>query len=141
MKATTALKKRSIPVLKKKLDKIFSEFIRRRDSVDGSGGGIGYCICITCGAMATWKSMDNGHYIKRQYMATRYDEKNCNCQCRSCNWLLQGNDVKYKVAIDKKWGAGTAEMLEIKKRNKCKWASFEYEILIEHYQKKIKGME
>ena len=147
MNINRALKKQSIPVLKKKLDKVFSEFIRRRDAVldgtmDNTGlpGPVDYCVCITCGTIAHWKSMDNGHYIKRQYMATRYDEKNCNCQCRSCNWLEQGANEKYKVAIDKKWGAGTVKDLEMKKHNKVKWTAWEYETLIKYYQDKIKGI-
>ena len=134
-KLMKALKKQSISVLKKKLDKVFSEYIRRRDSI----GDV--CICITCGRMGQWKYMDNGHYMKRQHLATRYDEKNCNGQCKCCNYAEQGANEKYKIAIDKKWGVGTADKLEQKKHNKVKWTAFEYETLIEHYQDKIKEME
>ena len=139
-KMMKALKKQSIPVLKKKLDKVFSEYIRRRDSGDGKGGGLGYCICITCANIAHWKKMDNGHYIKRQYMATRYDEWNCNAQCKCCNWLEQGANEKYKVALDKKWGQGAADMLEQKKHNIMQMTAFEYGVLIRYYQDKIKEM-
>ena len=42
----------------------------------------------------------------RQHLATTFDECNCNLQCKYCNKFEQGADAKYRVAIDKKWGAG-----------------------------------
>lgn len=119
---------------KKELDKIFSKFIRLRDSKNGIG------ICITCGRRKEWKYMDCGHYIKRQYLPTRYDEKNSNLQCKHCNAFEQGANEKYKVAIDKKWGRGTAEMLEIKKYNKSLLTVNEYMILIKHYEDRFKEL-
>ena len=129
------IKHQSIPTLKRKLDRIFSEYIRRRDSVNGIG------TCVTCGRRKEWKYMDNGHYIKRQYLSTRYDEKNCNAQCKKCNWLEQGANERYRVAIDEKWGKGTAAKLEQKKHNKSKLTAFEYGVLIKHYQEKIKRIK
>lgn len=61
-----------------KLDAIFSKYIRRRDC------GYGYAPCISCGKLITYDTSDCGHYENRQHMATRYDEKNCNAQCRDC---------------------------------------------------------
>jgi len=122
----------TIKQLKKVLDTEFSKFIRLRDSVDGIG------LCITCGRMKEWKYMDNGHFIKRQYLSTRYDEKNCNLQCKHCNAFEQGANEKYKIAIDKKWGAGTAEMLEIKKYNKSNYDKFTYITLIKYYRDKLR---
>lgn len=119
---------------KRKLDSIFSKFIRLRDSKNGIG------TCITCGRRKSWRYMDCGHYIKRQYLATRYDEKNCNIQCKHCNVFEQGANEKYKIAIDKKWGKGTSDMLEMKKTNKTKWTKFEYEVLIKHYQDRFKEL-
>ena len=125
----------SIKPLKKKLDTVFSRYIRLRDS-DSAGVGT----CITCGRMKEWKYMDCGHYIKRQHLATRYDEKNCNIQCKHCNAFEQGANEKYKVALDLKYGVGTSEMLEIKKHNKCNMTAFEYNVLIRHYKEKLDGM-
>lgn len=125
----TLIKHLPLRVLKKALDKVFSIYIRERDS-DQYGVGT----CITCGRMNQWKYMDNGHYIKSQYLATRFDEKNCNLQCKHCNCFEQGANEKYKIAIDKKWGPGTADKLEQKKHNKSQMTAFEYELLIKHYQ-------
>ena len=121
----------SIKTKKKKLDKVFSKFIRLRDSKDGIGS------CITCGRIKEWKYMDCGHYIKRQHLATRWDEKNCNLQCKHCNAFEQGANERYKVAIDEKWGKGTADMLEIKKHNRVKMTEAEYDLLIKYYEDQI----
>ena len=119
--------------LKKELDKQFSLFIRRRDS---NSDGVGEC--ITCGRINHYKKMDNGHFIKRQYMSTRYDEKNCNLQCKHCNAFEQGANEKYAEALEKKYGNGTVQMLEIKKHNKTKFTRVEYEILNKEYKNKLK---
>jgi len=62
----------------RKLDTIFSKYIRRRDC------GYGYAPCISCGKPVTYDTSDCGHYENRKHMATRYDEINCNAQCRNC---------------------------------------------------------
>ena len=122
--------------LKKDLDTIFSIFIRTRDSDEN---GIGKC--ITCGAFRHWKKADCGHYVKRQFLATRCEEKNCALQCKPCNKWLQGADEKFAIALDLKYGKGTVKMLKIKKFNKVKMGRFEYEILIDIYTNKVKAME
>ena len=126
---------KTLKQLKEELRDLFSLFIRLRDS-----DMYGYGKCITCGRRNHYKKMDAGHYIKRQYLATDFDERNVNLQCKHCNAFEQGSDAKYRVAIDEKWGKGTAEMLEIKKFNKAKYGRFEYEILIKEYEDKLKEM-
>jgi len=135
------LEEMSLKRLKKEADTVFSKFIRLRDSGLTINGEYRIGVCITCGRRKPWQQMDNGHYIKRQYLPTRFDEKNCNLQCKHCNAFEQGANEKYKVAIDKKWGPGTAEMLEIKKHNKSKLDKFEYIVLIKHYRQKVKQFE
>lgn len=124
-----------ITKLIRELDKQFSIFIRRRDSTNG------WCACITCGSMYPWQKMDCGHYIKRQYKATRWDEKNCNAQCRKCNWLEQGANEKYKIAINKKYGPGTNDILEMRKHNKIYLPRWRYEYEIAKYEKLNKESE
>lgn len=131
-------KKTELQLLKKELDKWFSRYIRLRDCTNSF---LPYGKCITCGAVRHWKKADAGHFIKRQYLATRWDEKNVNLQCKRCNAFEQGANEKYVIAIDKKWGEGTAEMLEIKKHNKVKMTKFEYEHLIKEYKQKVKELE
>jgi len=119
----------------KELDQIFSKYIRLRDSVNDIG------FCITCGKPVIWKHADCGHYIKRQYMATRFDEQNCNLQCKRCNYCEQGADEKYKIAIDKKYGKGTSERLEMRKHNTTRLPDFYIKSEIERYKEKVKIIE
>lgn len=119
----------------KKLDAVFSQYIRLRDSDEN-----GICKCCTCGALHHWKQMDNGHFIKRQHMALRFSEVNCNVQCRKCNWLGQGEDAKYKEFIIKKYGVNTYNQLLIQKNTSAKFASFELDFMIAKYKDYVKSM-
>jgi hypothetical protein len=129
-------KEKTLKQLKKDLDVIFSKFIRLRDSLKYDPEGV-LGRCVTCGRIKEWKYMDCGHYIKRQHLSTRYDEKNCNLQCKHCNAFEQGANEIYKLAIDEKYGDGTSEMLEIKKHNKSKLDRFSYIVLIKEYKEKF----
>jgi len=116
----------------KKLDNIFSKYIRLRDADEN-----GICRCITCGTPHHWKSCDNGHFIKRQYMSTRFHECNCHAQCRECNWLQQGVDAKYEQAILNKYGETQLLKLKWMKGQVKKWSRFELEQMIKEYTGKV----
>lgn len=58
--------------LRDKLDAVFSKYIRLKYSDDK-----GYCRCISCGKVFPWKEIQNGHYMSRRYMSTRFSEDNC----------------------------------------------------------------
>lgn len=74
-------------------------------------------------------------------MATRYDEHNCNAQCRSCNRFDEGNLQGYRRGLIAKIGEQATDMLEIKKHNDCKLSEFELEVLLKHYKSKLKSIE
>ena len=126
----------SLKTLIKRLDAVFSKFIRLRDS-DSKG----ICKCITCNTPHHWTKLDNGHYIKRQYMSTRFNEFNCNSQCRKCNWLEQGANELYREALIKKYGQEIHDQLLIQKYSTKKWSRFELELLIKEYSERVKVME
>ena len=126
-KKTTSIKK-----YQKLCDDIFSLFTRLRDSDEN-----GYGNCFTCNRLGHFIKMDCGHFIKRQYLPTRYDEKNCNMQCKPCNHFEQGLNEVYEKRINEKYGAETTKTLMIKKWNKSALYRFEYSLLIRHYQFKI----
>ncbi len=88
-------------------DKHFSKFIRLRDIVEGE-----YCMCITCGKPIHWKhEAQAGHFATRGKLPTRFNEKNCHAQCAQCNCFGAGEQAKHAIAIDEKYGDGTAKML------------------------------
>src|SRR6187401_1190895 len=82
-----------------KLDTVFSEFIRLRDS-DMQG----ICKCITSGEFFHWRDCDAGHFITRENMATRWDEQNVNAQGIGDNRFKSGKQFEHGLAIDKKHG-------------------------------------
>lgn len=124
-----------------KLDTVFSEFIRLRDS-----NGEGICKCITCGNYYHWTDMDAGHFITRDNMATRWEEENVHAQCRQDNRFLSGKQYEHGLAVDKRHGPGTASKLLIKSKSVCNWQDYEIEAMIAYYKsavrelKAVKGM-
>jgi len=116
-----------------KLDKIFSLYIRQRDADKD-----GIIHCISCGKPYRWQDSDCGHYIGRQHKATRYDEINCNAQCRHENRFEEGNKVGYREGLIAKYGEKAVEQLEMKRFNTAKFTQFEIGLLIKIYQEKNK---
>lgn len=55
--------------------------------------------------------MQNGHFVSRSSSTLRFDERNCNAQCVGCNMFKQGNQYAYALALDLKYGDGTAQEL------------------------------
>ena len=119
-----------------KLDRIFSEYIRLRDS-DKKG----YGKCITCGKIIYWKDGDAGHAINRAHMSTRFDEMNVHLQCRHCNRFREGEIVEYSMALVKKYGQARVDVLLAKKHFTSKMGDFEAEQLIKHYKAAVKQLK
>jgi len=120
----------------KKLWKEFSIFIRRRDT-DSDG----YVKCFTCGLIRHWKQVDCGHGIGRQHWGTRYNEKNNQAQCKRCNGFEGGKREVYKVEMDKKYGAGTWDLMELVSKKRSKWSQFEIDALENYYKKQNKNTD
>ena len=137
--------KKTISKLKKELDTIFSVFIRLR-----SANEYGMCQCFTCGKVGHYKTggMQNGHFQSRKHLATRFSEDgNCEVQCVKCNVYAWGEQYKFALAIDAKYGEGRAHELQYLARTTLKISRIEYEEKISYYKslvdklKKEKGIE
>tara|TARA_R110000824_G_scaffold83110_1_gene208226 strand:- start:399 stop:788 length:390 start_codon:yes stop_codon:yes gene_type:complete len=125
-------KKISRTKLIKKLDTIFSQYIRRRDAKKE------VATCFTCGKKAHWKKLQNGHFQSRRFYATRWDEINCQVQCAGCNVFKYGEQFTFGLNLDSKFGAGTAQRLHTKARKITKLSSPDLEELIEMYTNLVK---
>lgn len=121
---------------KRKADKYFSEYIRKRDA-----DYRGLCQCITCGNWKAWKQMDAGHFINRDREATRYDERNAHGQCRKCNRFQSGNQFEHGKAVDRIHGEGTADELLTKSKMKCRRKQSDYEYIAKEYKQKTDNLE
>ena len=123
------MKSKSINQLVAELDKVFSIFIRLRD-IDADG----FSYCVTCGKPMTLKTSQCGHFISRRHFATRWEEKNCAAQCVGCNMFAQGKQYEFGLAIDMRFGVGTAQKLLIQSKNKFKKDKSILNILINKYK-------
>lgn len=123
--------KKSIKVLKANLDTIFSRFVRLRDSKNG------VCKCCTCGKFGEILAMQNGHYMSRRHLATRFSETNTGVQCLHCNMFDQGKQAEFTKYLERRYGIGTAGKSHIQSSNLTKWGRFEYELLIKEYTQKF----
>src|SRR3990167_319940 len=113
--------------LQRKLDTLFSRFIRQRDADKN-----GLIRCCACGVLVPWEDSDNSHFVSRQYLYTRYDERNCHASCRKCNRFLEGNKESYSLFLIRKYGPNIFEELNAKKW--LPYPNFPYEEKIKHYK-------
>ena len=118
----------------KKLDTVFSQYIRLKNSVDE------IATCFTCGKQDHWKKLQNGHFQSRKHYTTRWDEINCQVQCAGCNVFKYGEQYKFAVNLDAKYGEGTAERLHIKSQQIIKLSDFELEDMIKRYKNFVDSM-
>ena len=123
--------------LVKKLDKVFSQYIRLRDAFPN-----GTFRCISCGKIKPFDQSDCGHYHSRRHMSTRFDEENCNSECRYCNRFSADHLIGYRENLIRKIGMQRFQLLEVKARSTKKWSCWELEELIKYYSilvKKLSG--
>lgn len=128
-------RKRTKPDLTKKLDRVFSLYIRLRDCMPS-----GYFKCISCGKIKHFTEGDCGHFYSRTHMGTRFDEDNCNCECRFCNRISADHIIAYQSSLIKKIGMSRFELLGIKAHQTKQWSDFELEALIKKYTREVKRM-
>ena len=87
------------------IDRAFQEYCRWRDADEP---------CISCGRFCRpdGNESDGGHYITRGSKALRWNEKNCNKQCKYCNRDLKGNYAGYRLGMIVKYGIEIVDFLE-----------------------------
>lgn len=126
--------------LKEKLDVIFSKYIRLRDADEN-----GYVKCVTCDYVGYWfkGKIQNGHYIRRNVLITRFDETNCHGQCESCNLWKDKNEMQmtYRESMVKMYGTRKVNKLEASRHQTMKVDKHWYKEKIEHYKKLVKELE
>lgn len=136
VKAKQAIKSRIRPVviskpkkavktqaqLKKELDRVFSLYIRK----------IHPHKCYTCGK--TDGPMQCGHFVSRQYLATRWSEDNCRPQCWGCNGFGNGKPLDFEERLKKELGNDFVEKMKASRHISLKLDRDWYQEKIEHYK-------
>ena len=126
---------KTISKLKKELDKWFSLYIRIRNSENGLAQ------CFTCGKVDHYKKLQCGHFQSRRCHSTRWNEQNCQVQCVSCNMFKSGEQWKFGLALDLKYGEGTSQELEFLSKIIVKKMRSEYEEDIRYYKTLVENLK
>jgi len=113
----------------KKADIIFSRYIRGLYA-DNEG----YCKCITCNSDIPATLIQNGHYIKRRHMATRFSVMNCHPQCCTCNNDEAHTDSIYREKMIELYGLEAVEGLELFKNLDVKYSESDLKEIIQKYK-------
>jgi len=124
-------KKPSRKTIVNNLDKVFSEYIRRRYAKNGIAK------CVTCGKKDHWKNLQAGHFMSRKHYATRWDEENVEVQCMACNVYRYGEQYLFAKHLGEK----KADELLAKSRTMVKIKDWELQDMIEIYKKKLLELE
>lgn len=120
----------------KKADEVFSRYIRER-AVKSDG----WCYCAICGKHGSTRNMQNGHYISRSHMATRYMEENCMPSCAKCNSRHEEDIEPYKNALIWYGGLSLVAYLELMGKKVVKYSSHDLKEIIDTYTYKLNEIE
>jgi hypothetical protein len=127
--------KSTLRTRQKALDRIFGEWIRRKDA-DSSG----MVRCVTCGIQLHWKEANAGHFWKRQHQSTRWNPYNLNVQCVRCNNFRGGAEAEHAAYIIREYGLEVFEDLERRHTQIKKWTRDEIESMLEDYKQKLEAL-
>jgi hypothetical protein len=109
--------------LVKKLDRVFSRYIRLKNADE-----TGTVQCCTCGKLLHWGDSHASHFVSRRHMSVRFDERNVHVCCPR----------KYIIET---YGMETFNELLRLKRVNMKWLRSDLEEMIAVYQMKTKQLE
>lgn len=117
----------------KKLDTVFSQYIRLKDADNR-----GYVSCVTCGKRGHWKNggMQAGHFQSRKHYSTRWDERNVAVQCLGCNMFKSGEQYLFSKYL----GDKLSQELYEESRKIVKFTSDELLEKIEYYSRLVKKL-
>ncbi len=122
-------RKKTTSQLKKELDKIFSLYIRHKYAKNRKVS------CYTCGAVKDIANIQNGHFVSRLYLATRYSEDNCRPQCVGCNLFGKGKTATFGANLERDCGAESVSRLFREAQTIFK--NFPYQEKITYYKEKL----
>lgn len=123
-------KKLSRSKLVKKLDTVFSQYIRLSNA-DKNGN----CKCVTCDKTFFWKEIQAGHFMSRKHYSIRWDERNVKPQCLACNVYRYGEQYKFS----QKLGFQQSELLYNLSKSIVKFTNVELQEFINLYNNKLKA--
>ena len=112
---------RSLAKLKHELDRVFSIYIRKKHPAR----------CYTCGKSGV--TLQCGHFVPRQYLATRWSEENCRPQCVGCNLFGNGQLLDFEENLIRELGQKTVDNLKMSRHKVIKLDRQWYEKELKKY--------
>jgi len=131
--------KRTVSALKKKLWKIFAEYIKRKHNTSGD-----WCNCFTCNKPIKIGTTDcqAGHFFpKGSNQFIMWHEDNVRPQCSYCNLAEQGAQSRFEKALIFEIGQERVDWLHHNRHNTEKRGVVYYEEAIEKYSKLLKEIK
>jgi hypothetical protein len=114
--------------LKRELDRVFSIYIRTKFPKE----------CYTCRKQEV--TLQCGHFVSRQYLATRWDENNCRPQCIGCNIYGHGKPLDFEERLKTDLGADFVEKMKKSRHESLKLSIVWYKEQIQNYKNLLKSM-
>lgn len=108
-------------------DKYHSAHIRAK------GGDGTWNWCYTCGARVFVLEIQNGHFMARRYLNTRWSDINCHPQCNECNVVKGGNLKIYEQKLRAEYGDKAIDELKRWARSGNKVSSADIQEVIDKY--------
>lgn len=102
------------------LDKYTSIIVRRRDGK-----------CVTCGSV---RSLQCSHFYSRRHLSIRFDLRNCNAMCSSCNRRHNRDRRPYERYVRKVYGARVITELDQSRANLQKVTDAQLNELLDEYR-------
>lgn len=90
--------------------------------------------CYTCKRIFPLKKLQNGHFVPRIYLATRWDENNCRPQCVGCNIWGRGQLLDFEEHLIAEIGPKKVAELKAKRNEIWKLNREWYEEQIARYR-------
>ena len=126
--------KDTIPNWKKRVWKIFSLYIRTKETKNGYGR------CVTCGQLFSIKRLQAGHFIPGRRNSILFDERGVHIQCERCNKWLYGNPIQYYDYMKRTYGQKIIDELYKKAKEEKQFTVPELKRLYEYYKAKLQSL-
>ncbi len=123
------MRKPTYASLKKKLDQVFSIWVRR-----GAADHRGMASCVSCGAVKRWQELQCGHFVSRIRLVTRWEPRNCAPQCGACNVLRRGNPIGFARYLLSTYGPDILDKLDEQSREPVTFSRSNLQDLIDVYK-------
>ena len=121
-----------------KLDQAFSRWVRISNIKNGK------VKCFTCPVELDWREIQNGHFMPRDNMMTRFSEIACKPQCSECNLDCHYHGEKQAVFeknLRELYGDAIIDELILSARQTKKWTQWEIDEMEKDYLARIASLQ